>query len=165
MAIEEAISIREYRRGDEKAMQALDEVCFDTRFRFGYRTMRQLAQADEAMTWLAEVDGGLIGFVLAHAEPLGSYLMTLDVAPAWRRRHVAALLMDRLEEAVARTPVPEIRLHVFAQNEAAIRFYEGRGYECMERAVEFYGAGLDGWMYRKAVEPQSNVAKMAGRSR
>jgi [ribosomal protein S18]-alanine N-acetyltransferase len=43
-----------------------------------------------------------------------------------------------------------MELHVFTENEAAIRFYERIGYERIARRHRFYGAeGLDAYEYRK----------------
>ena len=47
-------------------------------------------------------------------------------------------------------PALRMELHVFTENEAAIRFYERTGYERIARRRRFYGAeGLDAFEYRK----------------
>jgi ribosomal protein S18 acetylase RimI-like enzyme len=143
--VELGIAIRGYRAGDAAAMFRLDEVCFDERFRFSVRAMRRFAEARNALVWVAEEDGELAGFAIAHVKAGWAYLVTLDVAPAWRRRGVAGELVERVEHAAG---VEVVWLHVLVENEAAIRFYEGRGYERVGVAEGFYGSGLDGWVYR-----------------
>jgi ribosomal protein S18 acetylase RimI-like enzyme len=46
-------------------------------------------------------------------------------------------------------------LHVAVDNGAAIRFYEGLGYQCVGVAKRFYrAAGLDGLIYLKELVEQ-----------
>ena len=80
------VVLREYGPGDWKAMHALDVVCFEAPFRFSQREMRRLAEERRSVTVLAEAEGELAGFCIAHRENKWAYVVTLDVAPEWRRR-------------------------------------------------------------------------------
>jgi ribosomal-protein-alanine N-acetyltransferase len=143
------IALRGYRPGDWKAMYALDVVCFEAPFRFGQREMRRLAEERGAVVVLAEAEGELAGFSIAHLEGNWAYLVTLDVAPTWRRRGVAARLMGDVEEQARIAGAAGMALHVFNGNPGAIRFYEGMGYGRIGIAEGFYGRGLDALVYRK----------------
>jgi ribosomal protein S18 acetylase RimI-like enzyme len=106
------------------------------------------------LTELAETDEGVpAGFVIVHLERLLSglrgYVVTLDVAPKHRRGGLAGRLMQMVEDRVAALGVERMELHVFAENDAAIRFYESRGYARAGARRGFYGAGMDGYLYRK----------------
>lgn len=143
------ITLRGYRPGDWEAMYALDPVCFEPVFRFSRRAMRSFAEAPGAVTLLAEVDGELAGFCIAHLEEKTGYVVTLDVASAWRRRGVARLLMEEVEARVRAAGGIGMALHVYAGNVGAMQFYEGLGYGRVSIAKGFYGRGMDALMYRK----------------
>ena len=144
-----AFVLRGYRRGDWKAMYALDLVCFEAPFRFSQREMRRLAEQPRAICVQAESNDLLIGFCIAHLEDKWAYIVTLDVAPEWRRHRVARRLMQDVEEQAREAGAVGIGLHVFNGNSGAIRFYERMGYDriCMHEG--FYGRGLDALVYRK----------------
>ena len=140
---------RVYEERDLEEMHALDEACFGPPFRFSLRAMRRFAGADHAATILAEEDGRLAGFVVAHRVQDAVYIVTVDVAEEYRRRGVGLELMQRAEQAFA--GVRRVDLHVYTGNEAAIRFYERMGYRRTGVAPGFYGRDLNGWVYAKAL--------------
>jgi ribosomal-protein-alanine N-acetyltransferase len=148
----EAVTWREYRPGDWEAMYALDLVCFEQQFRFSRRAMRGFAEAKAAVTVLAEAEGELVGFCIAEVEERVGYVVTLDVAPAWRRKGLAGRLMTEVEGRVRAAGAVGMALHVFTGNLGAVRFYEAIGYERVGMAQGFYGRGLDGLVYRKRFE-------------
>jgi len=149
------IELREYRQADLDAMYALDVVCFEEPFRFSLREMRRFAEARWAKVVIAEQEGVLAGFCIAHVETAKrggvGYVVTLDVAMEFRRSGLAARLMGRVEGEARVAGCGEMRLHVFTGNEAAIRFYERTGYEFVKRDEGFYGVGVDALVYRKVL--------------
>jgi [ribosomal protein S18]-alanine N-acetyltransferase len=151
------IVLRDFRATDIEAMFLLDEACFAPSFRFDLESMREFVAEPGAITIIAEdVRGGLAGFVITHvASRLAGkrgYVVTLDVDAGSRRTGVAGKLMEESERRVAIAGAAQVELHVFAENEGAIRFYEGRGYRRVEARPGFYGSGLDAWVYRKELE-------------
>jgi ribosomal-protein-alanine N-acetyltransferase len=149
------VSLRNYRGLDIEAMFRLDVACFAPEFRFDRRSMRAFAEERDAIALVAEkIDGELVGFVIVHVERLASgrrgYIVTLDVAEAWRRRGLAAMLMCEAEARAVAVGARRMELHVFTGNDAAIRFYERLGYERIAMMRRFYGAEeLDAFVYRK----------------
>ena len=141
--------LRGYRPGDWKAMYALDVVCFEAPFRFSQREMRRLAEERGAVTVLADSGGELAGFCIAQLEEKWAYVVTLDVAPAWRRRGLAGRMMSDVEEQVRAAGAVGMALHVYNGNPGAIRFYERMGYSRVGISEGFYGRGLDALVYRK----------------
>ncbi len=142
--------LRDGRATDIPAMHALDLVCFDAPFRFDLRAMRRFALRVGAIVVVAESRGELAGFVIVHRERrrLG-YVVTLDVAPEFRRKGLARALMTEAERQAMESGIMWLGLHVWAGNEAAMAFYERCGLERVERVEHFYGAGFDAWAYRK----------------
>ncbi|MGP1253142.1 MAG: N-acetyltransferase family protein [Kiloniellales bacterium] len=88
---------------------------------------------------LAENDGGLAGFLYACRDPErpgSAYIDNLHVAPDRRGSGLGARL---LRQAATRLPALGYRgahLLVFAQNEAAVRFYLRLGGRIVHRGVE-----------------------------
>jgi ribosomal-protein-alanine N-acetyltransferase len=150
------VRLRGYRRNtvDLDAMVALDTVCFAPEFLFDRASMLAFAEAEDALTMLAETDAGtLAGFVIVHlmqaADGLQGYVLTLDIAEAYRRLGVAGRLMDAAEAWVMQAGAAWMTLHVYVDNAAAVSFYERRGYVRQSRRRRFYGAGLDAFACAK----------------
>jgi [ribosomal protein S18]-alanine N-acetyltransferase len=146
------VTLREYRAGDAEAMHTLDEVCFEPVFRFSRRAMRAFAEAAGAVTVLAEQSEELAGFAIVQMEGRVGYVVTLDVAPAWRRCGLAGRLMREAEARVRAAGGVGMELHVFVGNVGAVRFYEGIGYGRVGLVEGFYGRGLDALVYGKRLE-------------
>jgi ribosomal-protein-alanine N-acetyltransferase len=138
-------------------MVRLDERCFSAAFRFDLRSMRQFAEARGAFVVIAEEElsvGAMAGFVIVQIEGAAAerygYVVTIDVALEWRRGGLGGQLLARAEQKVREAGVGRMGLHVAVDNEAAIRFYERLGYQCIGVAKRFYReAGLDGLIYIK----------------
>jgi len=146
------VTLREYRRGDWRAMHALDLVCFEPVFQFSRGAMHRFAEAAGAIVVLAEAGGELVGFCVVNMEEQTGYVVTLDVAPAWRRRGLARQMMEAVEAKVRTAGGVGMALHVSTANAAAMQFYESIGYGRVGMAEGFYGRGLDALVYRKRLE-------------
>jgi ribosomal-protein-alanine N-acetyltransferase len=151
--------IRQYRQEDLEAIFRLDEACFSEEFRFDRQSMSAFAEAQGAVALIAEEEGGgeIIGFVIAQLNhvvaELQAYVVTLDVAPNWRRRGLAKRLMSKAEASAAAAGARWMQLHVFTGNDPAIRFYERIGYVRIRTRRGFYGApGLDAFVYGKELQ-------------
>jgi ribosomal-protein-alanine N-acetyltransferase len=146
---------RDYRATDLEAMFELDEACFEEEFRFDRESMRDFAEEQNAIIRIGETAGGRIaGFVIIHVERVATgwraYVVTLDVAPDYRRRWLARRLMREVEASAMVAGVRWMQLHVFTGNAVAIRFYERMGYQRISTQKDFYGeAGLDAFVYGK----------------
>lgn len=161
--------LREYSDRDLAIIFALDEVCFEPPFRFSARAMRQFAEARNALTVVAETDatGEVAGFCIAHVERarkgLKAYVVTLDVAPQYRRHGLARQMMQRIEQQAAETECDAVVLHVSVENEGAVAFYESEGYERSHMVKGFYGLGRHAYVYEKRLgsAAESSVERSA----
>jgi [ribosomal protein S18]-alanine N-acetyltransferase len=149
---------RSYRSDDLEAIFRLDEVCFSEEFRFDRQSMSAFAADGDAVTLIAEDRGEVIGFVIAHVKRVDAecraYIVTIDVAPERRRKGLARELMAEVEARALAEGARRIQLHVFAGNDAAIRFYERLGYQRRRIVRGYYGAGLDAIVYGKDLQGQ-----------
>jgi ribosomal-protein-alanine N-acetyltransferase len=129
-------------------MYALDLVCFEPVFRFSRRAMRRFAETAGAVTVVAEAEGDLAGFAIVQMEGQVGYVVTLDVATAWRRQGLARRLMEETEARVRAAGGAAMELHVFVGNVGAVRFYEGLGWG-RGGVAGFYARGMDALVYAK----------------
>ncbi len=138
-------------------MHQLDQLCFAEPFRFDRPTMRRYAFEPGAIVLLAyagRTSGSeLLGLLLVNLNdqrtlPL-AYVTTLDVHPDHRRRGIAAALVREVEARASATNAALLRLHVSATNVEAIRFYERLGFHRDSHLADFYGNGLDSYVYSK----------------
>jgi ribosomal-protein-alanine N-acetyltransferase len=163
-SVRQEVVLRRYRDGDLGAICRLDEECFAAEFRFDQGAMRRFVGRRGAIVVVAEaLEGGdvteggeVAGFCIVHTEGRGQamrgYVVTLDVAEGWRRRGLASKLMEEVEGQAEAGGAVVMDLHVWTENEGAIRFYEGRGYGRMGLVKRFYGgSGLDAFVYRKVL--------------
>ena len=136
-------------------MYRLDLQCFAPPFRFSLRTMRFYLSQTSAMTLIAESYGALVGFVITERDveidPAAVYVITLDVDLNYRRQGIAAALLDAAERQANEDGARSMWLHVHTQNEAAVLFYEDRGYRRETRTPNFYGTGVDAFVYVRAL--------------
>jgi ribosomal-protein-alanine N-acetyltransferase len=173
--MQENIVLREYRVQDLEALCRLDESCFAPEFRFDRETMRRFVGYRQAIVVVAEDDAGICGFVIVHIEgsgvALGGYVVTLDVAERSRRSGLAGRLMEEATVQARSAGGVWMGLHVFAENDGAIAFYERAGYVRGELIPGFYGTSasgseMDAWVYRrwigsvKEAEPASVEAPL-----
>ena len=132
-------------------MHALDLLCFDERFRFDLPAMEQYALEASAVVLVAERERKLLGFVILTRRGRRGYVSTLDVDPGLRREGLARRLMMAAEAQLVAAGGVAVDLHVFVENEAAVRFYESAGYRRGRRVRNYYGRGLDAWVYGKVL--------------
>ena len=151
------ITLRPYRSGDLYALHELDQLCFESSFRFSLRSMRRFLTARNAFTLVAETSATdqIAGFIITHREVLAGrsvgYIVTLDVRPALVRSGIATTLLASAETELASQGAVAMRLHVHAGNAAAIAFYEGVKYRSTDQIQNFYGPGLDAFVYEKSL--------------
>lgn len=152
------VQLREYRRDDLEAIVALDALCFATPFRFSRSAMRRFAEAEDAWTRLAIVDGRLAGFIIVHREEISTaeagYVVTIDVAHEYRRQGIGRLMLQAAEESFAASGAIAMMLHVYVKNQEAISFYERNGYRRGDEQAGFYGPGMDAALYWKRLSRQ-----------
>lgn len=79
-----------------------------------------------AETWVAEVDGRVIGFIAL----LGTEVGAIFVHPRYHGQGIGRSLMDKARELRG-----ELEVEVFAANEIGRKFYARYGFEPMEEKV------------------------------
>lgn len=96
---------------------------------------RKLAFGD-GLFWLAELDGRIVGAVMAGYDGHRGWIYSLGVRPEVRRSGVGRALLAHAERALAALGCPKVNLQVFSGNVGAQGFWRSVGYE-KEGVVSF----------------------------
>jgi [ribosomal protein S18]-alanine N-acetyltransferase len=152
-----AVRLRAYQASDLDALYHLDQLCFPAGVAYSRSEIARYLGRLDSKAWLAELlsEGGkeLAGFVIASCDRRRQgHIITLDVAPAWRRRAVGSLLMEAAEDWVRRRGGREIHLETAEDNLVAQAFYLRRGYARLQRIEDYYGKGGAAWLMGKALD-------------
>jgi ribosomal-protein-alanine N-acetyltransferase len=145
------------------AAYALDQVCFPPNIAYSRAELRAFVARPDAYAIVAEAApdpaadtaeaGVLAGFLVATHRPRRrdgtAHIITLDIDPAFRRRGVAATLMEEAEKHYIGLEQGCMDLEVAVDNDAAQRFYLKIGFLPLRRLRGYYGRGLDAIAMRK----------------
>ncbi|MGH9589533.1 MAG: GNAT family N-acetyltransferase, partial [Terracidiphilus sp.] len=147
---------RRYLTDDFQALYAIEERCFEPRFRFGRGYMQHLVRNPEAVTWVAEEDGVMAGFAIVawgrSVSAEGGYLQTIEVVPEFRNRGVGEKLVGLAEISAWTAETGTLSLHVDSENGAAIALYEKCGYRRRGRRDHYYARGRAALFFEKQLE-------------
>jgi len=146
---------RLYQSADFAALYAVEELCFAPPYRFSRAYMRRLVRSANCSTWIAEEGGELIGFAIVEwgqgAEENSAYIQTIEVTPSQRGLGIGGELLRRVEDSAVAAGAGAIWLHVDAENSAAIRLYESRGYVRQRREEHYYARYRAAFVYGKSL--------------
>jgi ribosomal-protein-alanine N-acetyltransferase len=139
-----SLRLREFLPDDLEAAYGLDQVCFEPGIAYSRSELRGFLARAGSVALVAEDGGTLAGFAIGHRRGAKGHIVTVDIAPGFRRRGAGRILLAellrRLEEEGARA----IRLEVDARNTGAIRFYEQMGFRATRILKDYYDEGIDG---------------------
>src|SRR3989337_1213161 len=127
-----------------------------TREAFTKREIACLLGDYNAIGLVARVSGEIAGFLIGSIEVekgrMFGHILTLDVAPSYRRIGIAKKLLDELEMLLRQKGAVECRLEVREGNAAAINLYLKLGYRRMGKLEKYYG-DAHGLYLRKTLSP------------
>lgn len=81
-----------------------------------------------ATSFVAEIEGNIVGTVLAGTDGRRGYLQHLAVSETLRSQGIGQLLVEQAVEGLASIGIAKTHLFVFCENAAAQRFYERMGW-------------------------------------
>jgi ribosomal protein S18 acetylase RimI-like enzyme len=120
---------------DRRAMHATHEAAFATLSNtapmseadFDHQLDGPRAWPGATAGWFAE-DGTCAGFVLALRHADHGVVEAIGTHPQWRRRGLAAVMLEHLLGAAAREGVPEVRAMIASDNPASLALHEAAGF-------------------------------------
>uniref|UniRef100_A0A914DWX2 N-alpha-acetyltransferase 20 n=1 Tax=Acrobeloides nanus TaxID=290746 RepID=A0A914DWX2_9BILA len=92
-------------------------------------------------------NGDIMGYIMGKAEGEGEnfhgHVTAVSIAPNYRRLHLAAQLMERLEKLSDEKGCYYVDLFVRVSNEIAVKMYENLGYSVYRRIIDYYSGEND----------------------
>jgi predicted N-acetyltransferase YhbS len=134
---DEDLVLRALRPGDEDAIIRIDERSVGRRREEFFRVKLRQAFADTgvALSLVAEVDGAVVGFVLARvyygefgiSEP-AAVLDVFGVHPDFRGRHVGSALLDQLRTNLVGLGIATLQTEVNWSSPDLMTFFQHEGF-------------------------------------
>lgn len=134
----------------------LDLRCFVDGETYERETFRYLLSNPQTIALqIRSAEGEMSAFVIGVIEADGTgHITTIGVAPEYRRKGLARLMMHEIERSFSARGVKTIRLEVRVGNDPAQMLYEQLGYIVVERMQRYYSNGDDGYLMIKALPAQ-----------
>jgi ribosomal-protein-alanine N-acetyltransferase len=114
---------------------AIEQLAY--RYPWSEQALRESLQAGHYCQ-LLRCDGELSGYLIAWIVAGECHLLNICVHPAWQRRGMAQILLQRLFETATSLGADAILLEVRAGNMPAIRLYEKLGFNQVGRRRGYY---------------------------
>jgi len=132
----------------------LDQRCFVDGEAYSRETFEYLLTAGESVSYrVVSHNGVMAGFVIGLVEPDHTgHITTIGIAPEHRRKRLASLLMQKVEEGFRRRRVRLVRLEVRSANVPAQKLYLKLGYAITQNLPRYYSNGGDGLLMVKSIE-------------
>ena len=120
----------------------IEKQCFNQEA-FTKQQIAYLLTDYNAIGLAARANGEIAGFVIARVDigrnaPLG-HILTVDIAPSYRRKGIAQKLLHEIETIFKERGIKECRLEVREDNVAASNLYQKLGYKKVGKLEKYYG--------------------------
>ena len=131
----ERLSVRPFQHGEREALQRLWARVFpdDPPWNAPEVMIENKLKVQPELLLVGEVEGTLVGAVIAGFDGVRGSIYHLAIAPEYRRRGFATQLVRAAEDGLRRLGCPKVNLQVRAVNHEVVAFYRSIGYEIEER--------------------------------
>ena len=120
----------------------IEQDCFDNEA-FTKQQISYLLNDVNTIALAAKSDSNVAGFVIAEIEMEENteygHIVTLNVAPKFRHKGVATLMLHEIGSFLKQRSITQIRLEVREDNNPAIKLYSKLGYEKIGKLDNYYG--------------------------
>jgi len=139
---------------DLNELWQLDLRCFLDGEHYERETFRYLlANPDAIARQIRNEYDEMSAFAIGVIEVDGvGHITTIGVAPEYRRRGLARLMLHEIERSFAARRVTTVRLEVRVSNVSAQGLYEQLGYVVVQRMGKYYSNGDDGYLMVKSLQ-------------
>jgi ribosomal-protein-alanine N-acetyltransferase len=143
------VAIRQYEARDFGALFKLDQTCFPPGISYSKLSLQYFLNLPAADCLVAQDEKTIAGFLLAEANPPLAHIITLDVAPKYRRAGVGTALLTEIENHFQYKEVHSVLLETAVDNEGAIAFWQHHGYRTEAVLKRYYLGRTDAYEMRK----------------
>ena len=120
----------------------IEEDCFDQEA-FTKQQIAYLLSDFNTVALIAKTSVDIAGFVIAQIEVEENdeygHIVTINVAPKFRRKGVATKLLQEIENFLKQRSINQIRLEVREDNNAALKLYNKLDYKTQGKLDRYYG--------------------------
>ncbi len=139
-----------FRESNLASLLRIERACFG-RDAYSPGLFREWRATPGSVFLIARVGRVMAGYVLGVASAGAGEVVSIAVAPPFRRAGVGRALMNALLEKLSGAGAGRAELMVRLENDSAIRFYRGLGFRRVRRVAGYYEDGGGGWLMRKAL--------------
>jgi [ribosomal protein S18]-alanine N-acetyltransferase len=143
------VVIRQYEARDFAALHKLDQACFPPGISYSKFSLQYFLNLPAADCVVAEDGKTIAGFLLAESNPPLAHIITLDVAPAYRRVGLGSKLLAEIEKHFQFKEVHSVLLETAVDNERGIAFWQHHGYRTEAVLKRYYLGRVDAYEMRK----------------
>jgi ribosomal protein S18 acetylase RimI-like enzyme len=145
---ESEIRVRSYHSRDEQAVVELWATVFpdDPPWSEPRDVIQRKRSVQGELFFVCEVEGRVVGTVLAGFDGVRGWVHHLAVLPDLRRGGLATALMRAAEQGLTNSGCPKLNLQVRATNSEVVAFYKSLGYAIEDRVS--LGKPLGQWAKR-----------------
>ncbi len=141
--------IRQFEKADFDTLWRIDQACFDPQLAYSRPEMAFYMRRPGSFTLVAESAAGIVGFIVSETRRDNGHIITIDVVAEARRSGVGSALLRAAEEQLLGAGAVMVALETPVNNEAAIRFYKGKGYFVEKTVAGYYSNHLDALVMTK----------------
>jgi ribosomal-protein-alanine acetyltransferase len=120
----------------------IEKQCFGQEA-FTKQQLTYLLTEYNAIGLAARVNSEIAGFAIARVDiernTSFGHILTVDIAPAYRRKGIAQKLLQEIETIFREKSIKECRLEVREDNVAALNLYQKLGYKKVGKLEKYYG--------------------------
>jgi len=125
--------IRQFREADEAQVVALWQECgLQRSWNDPHLDIARKQAFGDALFLVAEMDGAVVGTLMAGYDGHRGSINYVGVLPANRKMGVGRALMSEAEQRLLKRGCPKINLQIRTDNLEAVEFYRRLGYETYE---------------------------------
>jgi ribosomal-protein-alanine N-acetyltransferase len=146
------VAIRQYETRDFGGLHKLDQTCFPPGISYSKFSLQYFLTLPSADCLVAEEGKRIAGFILAEANPPLAHIITLDVAPSYRRSGLGTALLVEMEKHFRYKEVHAVLLETAVDNESGIAFWQHHGYRTEAVLKRYYLGRVDAYEMRKRLE-------------
>ena len=130
----------------------LNQRCFKQGENYSRNTFNYLLTQPNTLSYRAINPGGeMTGFVFISIIDGTAHLTTIGVAPEHRRRGIARMMLEHIEQALNEREIRMICLEVRVSNFSAQKLYREMDYAIMQKLKAYYNNGEDGYLMVKSL--------------
>jgi ribosomal-protein-alanine N-acetyltransferase len=131
------------RPGDVDEVVAIERISFSDPWSPRAFAMEASEGASRSWSWVAEVEGEIVGYLVAWPVEDEVHLANVAVAREWRGRGIGRYLMEKLLERSRRHRASWIALEVRFSNEMARSLYESLGFRPVAIRKNYYRSEME----------------------